>query len=191
MFHDPLTVTVLPVKNSGSAHTEPAGTWCQINLSYCSGSGGWVEPALISVKVAGENYRTARACDCQLPCSAYDARRLYAREEVDMAKRAKTKRAKTTRAKKSRSGRGRDRKLVAGGQKHEVRYAAKKAGVKGRAVKKAVKRVGHRRTRVEQVLAGARKAVKRVAQAPAKAVEALSSGDGSGESSSPEPKSES
>ena len=39
------------------------------------------------------------------------------------------------RAKKSRSGRSRDRKLVAGGQKHEVRYTARKAGVKGRAVK--------------------------------------------------------
>ena len=106
-------------------------------------------------------------------------------------KRAQTKRAQTKRAKKSRSGRGRDRTLVAGGQKHEVRYAAKKAGVKGRVVKKAVKRVGNRRTKVEQVLAGVRKAVKRVAQAPAKAVEALSSGNGSGESSSPETKSES
>jgi hypothetical protein len=106
------------------------------------------------------------------------------------AKRAQTKRAQPTRAKKSRSGRGRDRKLVAGGQKHEVRYAAKKAGVKGRTVKKAVKRVGHRRTKVEQVLAGVRKAVRRVAQAPAKAVEALSSGNGSGESSPPETKSE-
>jgi len=107
-----------------------------------------------------------------------------------MAKRAKTKRAQTKRAKKSGSGRGRDRKLVAGGQKHEVRYAAKKARVKSRAVKKAVKRVGNRRTKVEQVLAGVRKAVKRVAQAPAKAVEALSSG-GSADSSSSGTKSES
>lgn len=107
-----------------------------------------------------------------------------------MAKRAKTKRAQTKSAKKSRSGRGRDRKLVAGGQKHEVRYTAKKAGVKRGAVKKAVKRVGHSRTKVEQVLAGVKKAVKRVAQAPAKAVEALSSGNGSAESSSSETNSE-
>jgi hypothetical protein len=123
-------------------------------------------------------------------------RRLYVSEEIAMAKRAKTtrsntKRAQTKTAKKSRSGRTRDRKLVAGGQKHEVRYAAKKAGVKDRAVKKAVKRVGNRRTRVEQVLTSVRKAVKRVAQAPAKAVEALSSGNDSAESSSPETKSES
>src|SRR5215213_5837158 len=101
-----------------------------------------------------------------------------------MAKRTNAKRAKTKTAKKSRSGRARDRKLVAGGQKHEVRYAAKKAGVKGRAVKKAVRRVGNRRTKVEQVLTGVRKAINRVAQAPAKAVEAVSSGNGSTESSS-------
>jgi hypothetical protein len=115
------------------------------------------------------------------------------REENDMAKRAKTKRAQTKTAKKGRSGRSRDRKLVAGWQKHEVRYAAKKAGVKGKAVKKAVKRVGHSRTKVAQVLSGVKKAIKRVARAPAKAVEALSSaaGNGSAESSSPETKSES
>jgi hypothetical protein len=54
-------------------------------------------------------------------------------------------------ATKKRS-RGRDGKLVAGGQKHEVRYTAKKAGVTGRAVKKAVKRVGNGRKRVEGAL---------------------------------------
>ena len=47
--------------------------------------------------------------------------------------------------------------LVAGGQKHEVRYTAKKAGVKGKAVKKAVKRVGNgsqeSRRRAEESLA--------------------------------------
>jgi hypothetical protein len=32
-----------------------------------------------------------------------------------------------------RSSRGRDRKLVAGGQTHEVSYTSRKAGVKGRA----------------------------------------------------------
>jgi uncharacterized protein DUF3606 len=36
----------------------------------------------------------------------------------------------------------RDRKLVAGRQNHEVRYTAKKAAVKGKAVKQAIKRVG-------------------------------------------------
>jgi hypothetical protein len=48
--------------------------------------------------------------------------------------------------------RGRDRKLVAGGQRHEVRYTSKKAGVKGGAVKKAVKRVGSSRKKVEEAL---------------------------------------
>jgi hypothetical protein len=51
-----------------------------------------------------------------------------------------------------RSSRGRDRKLVAGGQRHEVGYTAKKAGVKGRAVKKAVNRVGNSRKKVERAL---------------------------------------
>jgi hypothetical protein len=92
------------------------------------------------------------------------------------------------RAKKSRSGRSRDRKLVAGGQKHEVRYTAKKAGVKGRAVKKAVKRTGHSRTKIEQVLKKVRKAVSRVAQAPTKVVEALTPDSGPAESTSPETK---
>ena len=85
--------------------------------------------------------------------------------------------------KKRGSGRSRDRKLVAGGQKHEVRYAAKKAGVKSKAVKKAVKRVGHSRTKIERALKSVKKAVKRVAQAPAKIVEAITS--------TPETKSES
>ena len=50
------------------------------------------------------------------------------------------------------SGRSRDRQLVAGGQRHEVSYTAKKAGVKGRAVKKAVNRVGNSRRKVERAL---------------------------------------
>jgi hypothetical protein len=58
-------------------------------------------------------------------------------------------------ATKKRS-RGRDRKLVAGGQKHEVRYTAKKAGVKGQAVKRAVKRVGNSRKKVQGALRGRR-----------------------------------
>jgi hypothetical protein len=49
---------------------------------------------------------------------------------------------------------GRDRKLVAGGQKHEVRYTAKKTGAKPKAVRQTVKRVGHSRKRVERVLSG-------------------------------------
>ena len=77
--------------------------------------------------------------------------------------------------KKSRSSRSRDRRLVAGRQKHEVRYAAKKASVKGKTVKKAVKRVGHSRKKIEAVLKTVKKAVKRVAQSPKKVVQALTS----------------
>jgi Protein of unknown function (DUF3606) len=41
---------------------------------------------------------------------------------------------------------------VAGGQKHEVRYGAKKTGRSASAVKKAVKKVGNSRKRVEKRL---------------------------------------
>lgn len=101
--------------------------------------------------------------------------------------------AKSTRkGRRGRTARNRDRKLVAGRQKHEVRYTAKKAGVKGRAVKKAVKRVGHSRKKVEGVLGGLKKAVRRVAQAPKKVVQALvSTPDSSAPgSASPETKSD-
>jgi hypothetical protein len=93
--------------------------------------------------------------------------------------------ARTT--KRGRAGRSRDRKLVAGRQKHEVRYTAKKTGVKGRAVKKAVKRVGHSRSKVERALRTVKKAVKTVAAAPVKVVQAITS---TSDSSSPETKGE-
>lgn len=56
--------------------------------------------------------------------------------------------------KKSSSSRGRaqDRAKVAGGQKHEVRYEAKKMGVKGSDVKSAVKSEGNSRRKVERAL---------------------------------------
>jgi Protein of unknown function (DUF3606) len=57
-------------------------------------------------------------------------------------------------AKKTHTSRGRklDRAKVAGGQKHEVRYEAKKSGRSGSAVKKAVKKVGVSRKKVERRL---------------------------------------
>jgi Protein of unknown function (DUF3606) len=56
-------------------------------------------------------------------------------------------------AKKAKTARGRkqDRARVAGGQDYEVRYEAKKTG-KAAAVKKAVKKVGNARKRVEKRL---------------------------------------
>jgi len=51
--------------------------------------------------------------------------------------------------KKSSRGRKQDRGRVAGGQDHEVRYTAKKTKKSASAVKKAVKKVGTSRTRVE------------------------------------------
>lgn len=57
-------------------------------------------------------------------------------------------------AKKSKTARGRkqDRVRVAGGQDYEVRYEAKKTRKSASAVKKAVKKVGNARKRVEKRL---------------------------------------
>ena len=59
---------------------------------------------------------------------------------------AVTKKAKTAR------GRKQDRARVAGGQDYEVRYEAKKTRKSAPAVKKAVKKVGNARKRVEKRL---------------------------------------
>jgi hypothetical protein len=55
---------------------------------------------------------------------------------------------------KSQSSRGRaqDRARVAGGQKHEVQYEAKKTGASAADVKRAVKSVGNSRKKVEKEL---------------------------------------
>ena len=57
-------------------------------------------------------------------------------------------------AKKTKTARGRkqDRARVAGGQKYEVGYESKKTGRSASAVKKAVKKVGNSRKRVEKRL---------------------------------------
>ena len=55
-------------------------------------------------------------------------------------------------AKKTARGRKQDRGRVAGGQNYEVRYEAKKTGRSAAAVKKAVKKVGNSRKRVDKRL---------------------------------------
>jgi Protein of unknown function (DUF3606) len=57
-------------------------------------------------------------------------------------------------AKKKQSARGRkqDRARVAGGQNHEVGYEARKTKRSSMAVKKAVKKVGNSREKVERRL---------------------------------------
>jgi hypothetical protein len=57
-------------------------------------------------------------------------------------------------AKKTKTARGRkqDRAKVAGGQKYEVGYESNKTGRSASAVKKAVKKVGNSRKRVEKRL---------------------------------------
>jgi hypothetical protein len=60
-----------------------------------------------------------------------------------MAKKAKKQTAR---------GREQDRARVAGGQKYEVGYVAKKTGALAGAVKKAVKKVGNIRKKVEKTL---------------------------------------
>ena len=52
-------------------------------------------------------------------------------------------------AKKTARGRKQDRAKVAGRQKYEVGYESKKTGRSASAVKKAVKKVGNSRKRVE------------------------------------------
>ena len=54
--------------------------------------------------------------------------------------------------KKSSRGRKQDRARVAGGQDYEVRYTAKKTKKSAGAVKKAVKKVGSSRKRIERRL---------------------------------------
>src|SRR3954447_18621765 len=55
-------------------------------------------------------------------------------------------------AKKTARGRKQDRARVAGGQKYEVGYEAKKTGRSASAVKKAVKKVGNSRKKVDKRL---------------------------------------
>jgi len=55
--------------------------------------------------------------------------------------------------KKTSRGRKQDRALVAGGQDYEVRYEARKSRRSKPAVKKAVKKVGNSRKKVERRLA--------------------------------------
>src|SRR6201996_9726415 len=55
-------------------------------------------------------------------------------------------------AKKTTRGRAQDRSKVAGGQKYEVSHEAKKTGRSAPAVKKAVKKVGNVRKKVEKKL---------------------------------------
>jgi hypothetical protein len=54
--------------------------------------------------------------------------------------------------KKTSRGRKQDRARVAGGQDFEVRYEAKKTGRSAASVKKAVKKVGNTRKKVEREL---------------------------------------
>ena len=57
-------------------------------------------------------------------------------------------------AKKSTRGRAQDRARVAGGQKYEVAYEAKKTKKTASTVRKAVKKVGNSRKKVNKALSG-------------------------------------
>lgn len=52
----------------------------------------------------------------------------------------------------SNRGRAQDRSKVAAGQKHEVRYEARKTGASAADVKRAVKSEGNSRKKVERAL---------------------------------------
>lgn len=53
---------------------------------------------------------------------------------------------------KSSRGRAQDRAKVAGGQRHEVSYEARKTGATASEVKRAVKTAGNSRSKVERQL---------------------------------------
>jgi len=57
-------------------------------------------------------------------------------------------------AKQTSRGRKQDRARVAGGQRHEVGYEAKKTGKSAKQVKRAVKKAGPSRKKVERQLEG-------------------------------------
>ena len=63
-------------------------------------------------------------------------------------------------AEQTKRGRSQDRAKVAGGQKHETSYEAKKTGASTGQVRAAVKQVGNSRAKVEGKL-GERKGPKR------------------------------
>jgi hypothetical protein len=70
-------------------------------------------------------------------------------EESTMAAAKKTK--------KTARGRKQDRVKVAGGQKYEVSYESKKTGKSVGVVKKAVKKVGNTRKKVEKRLSSGKR----------------------------------
>ncbi len=90
-------------------------------------------------------------------CAAHNAKRWQAKlggARVPVPRTSKPKGKATTAKKRKESSRGRkqDRARVAGGQKYEVRYEAKKTGKSKKAVKRAVKKVGNSRKKVEREL---------------------------------------
>jgi len=70
-----------------------------------------------------------------------------------MATKKKVKKVSKTKTKTTR-GRAQDRARVAGGQKYEVAYEAKKTKKSAGAVRKAVKKVGNSRKKVSKSLRG-------------------------------------
>jgi hypothetical protein len=118
------------------------------NWRYCFALGGAfmtnlesIRPLIYSIGVDRPESRLAYAC-CPWtePCDALD-RLVKTTGRSTMAKKQTTR------------GRKQDRALVAGGQDYEVRYEGKKTQKSASAVKRAVKKVGNSRNRVERRLA--------------------------------------
>jgi hypothetical protein len=59
--------------------------------------------------------------------------------------------------KKTTRGRAQDRSKVAGGQDYEVSYESKKTGKSAEAIKKAVKKTGNSRKKIESGMQGGNK----------------------------------
>lgn len=73
-----------------------------------------------------------------------------------MAAKRKTRKSTTraTRTTRSKRSRTQDRRRVAGGQKYEVSYMARKSGRSASAVREAIKIVGNLRKKLERALRG-------------------------------------
>lgn len=67
---------------------------------------------------------------------------------------ATTRKAKAKTAKRSTRSRAQDRARIAGGQNYEVAYEAKKTGKKPAVVRKAIKKVGNSRKKVNKSVRG-------------------------------------
>jgi hypothetical protein len=124
-----------PDYNRHLVHNTPYAAWFEIQRRAPDSFGVSAEPGDSGIVSVVEPKR-------ETPMAARKA-----------VKKATKKAAKKT-AKRTTRGRAQDRARVAGGQKYEVAYEAKKTKKKASTVRKAVKKVGNSRKKVTKTLRG-------------------------------------